>query len=278
MPANGLESPSPQRTLDTPAGTVHVFRQKADAAAAAAAHIAKVIASSGRTVLGLATGSTPIGVYQRLVTLYRDRVLSFRNAVTYNLDEYYPISPLDRNSYRAFMHQHLFSHVDLPANRAHVLDGTVPESAVAEHCAAFEGWIENDGGIDLQLLGIGRNGHIGFNEPAEGTGLDEARAWRTRRVALHPITVEDAARDFGGKAELVPRHALTMGIATILSARSILILAFGKAKAPAVAAALHGPVHPRVPASLLQTVASRVVWMIDEDCHASTAERTTQKL
>jgi glucosamine-6-phosphate deaminase len=182
---------------------------------------------------------------------------------TYNLDEYYPISPLDPNSYRAYMHHHLFAHVDLAANRAHVLDGTVPEEAAAEHCAAFDRWIAADGGLDLQLLGIGRNGHIGFNEPSD-LAVDAALALPTRLVPLHPVTTADAAKDFGGQIERVPARALTVGVAPILAARSILVLAFGPAKAEAVARSVLGPMTAEVPGSLLQSARARVTWMLDE--------------
>ena len=144
-----------------------------------------------------------------------------------------------------------------------VLDGTVPEAAVAEHCAQFERWIVSDGGLDLQLLGLGRNGHIGFNEPST-LSVEQALALRTRVIALHPTTTADAARDFGGDAALVPRRALTLGIATILEAREILVLALGAAKSEAVARSLGGPVTAEVPGSLLQTAAKKVTWILDE--------------
>jgi glucosamine-6-phosphate deaminase len=161
------------------------------------------------------------------------------------------------------MHRHLFAGVDIRANRAHVLDGTVPEAFVDEHCAAYERWITSDGGIDLQLLGIGRNGHIAFNEPAE-MDLESALKLPTRKVALHPTTRADASKNFGGKPESVPTHALTMGIATILSARAIVVLAFGHSKADAVYKALCEPPTMLLPASLLQTVRPRVTWILDE--------------
>ena len=126
-------------------------------------------------VLGLATGATQQKVYSQLVAFYRAGELSFSDVVTYNLDEFYPIGPLDPKSYRSYMHHHLFSHVDLAPHHAHLLDGTVPEAFAAEHCACFERWIAGDGGIDLQLLGLGRNGHIGFNEPSS-LSLDDALA------------------------------------------------------------------------------------------------------
>jgi glucosamine-6-phosphate deaminase len=224
--------------------------------------IRSAVAARGRAVLGLATGSTPEVVYARLVHRYEAGALSFRDVTTYNLDEFYPISPLDPLSYRSYMYRHLLGRVDIAANKAHVFDGTVPESFAAAHAAEFDGWIKADGGLDLQLLGIGRNGHIGFNEP---TDLEVADALRlpTRLVDLHPVTRADAARDFGSEDAVIPR-ALTMGVATILVARSILVLATGAHKAEAVAAALTGPMTAAVPASLLQSVAPRVTWILDE--------------
>jgi glucosamine-6-phosphate deaminase len=196
-----------------------------------------------------------------LVEWARAGDLSFRNLTTYNLDEYYPVSPLDPNSYRAYMYRHLFSHVDITPDRAHVLDGTVPEAFAAAHAAEFDRWIEADGGLDIQLLGIGRIGHIGFNEPTDST-VAEALRLPTRLVDLHPVTRADAAKDFGREDQVIPR-ALTMGIATILAARSIVIVATGAHKADAVARALTGPMTAEVPASLLQSVAEKVTWVID---------------
>ncbi len=261
--------PSPWKTLATKAGSALIFAEgDLDSAAKyAAGCIRKAIDSAGarrgKAVLGLATGSTPIPVYSHLVGLHREGDLQFNGVTTYNLDEYYPISPRDPNSYRTFMHRHLFSHVNLAPNRAHVLDGTVPEAAVAEHCSQFERWIAADGGLDLQLLGIGRNGHIGFNEPSDLV-VDEALALPTRLVSLHPVTTADAARDFGGDPSAVPRRALTLGVATILAAREILILAFGRGKSEAVAHSLLGPITAKVPGSLLQAVHAKVTWILDE--------------
>jgi glucosamine-6-phosphate deaminase len=224
--------------------------------------IATARSSRGRAVLGLATGSTPEKVYAHLVGWHRAGLLSFRNVTTYNLDEYYPISPFDPNSYRSYMHRHLFGHVDIAPDHAHLLDGTVPEAFAAEHAAEFERWIEADGGLDAQLLGIGRNGHIGFNEPSE-LSVAEALLLPTRLVELHPVTRSDAAKDFGGVDQVISR-ALTMGIATILAARSIVVLATGEHKAEAVARALTGPMTPTLPASLLRSAAGQVLWIIDE--------------
>lgn len=255
----------PLRVFQSPAGTVHIFESAPMASRWAADQVAAAVqARQGKAVLGLATGGSPIRVYQRLVELYREGVVSFRDVTTFNLDEYYPISPLDKQSYRFYMHEHLFSHVDLSPNRAHVLDGTVPESFTARHAEDFDGWVRDAGGIDLQLLGIGRNGHIGFNEPSS-LGAQEALRLPSRLTELHPVTIADAARDFGGDEAAVPRRALTMGTAPILAARAILVLAFGANKAEAVRLALHGSPRADCPASLLQTVADRVTWVLDEE-------------
>lgn len=258
---------STPRTLTLGGATVRVFPDARAASDAAADLIAEAVRDAveerGRAVLGLATGGSPVAVYARLVAMNRERDLSFRHVTTYNLDEYYPISPRDPNSYRTYMHRHLFAHVDLAANRAHVLDGTVPEPSVADHAADFDRWIAADGGLDLQLLGIGRNGHIGFNEPAE-IPVESALALPTRLTRLHPVTKADAARDFGGDESKVPDRALTVGVAPILAARSILVLAFGLAKADAVAGSLLGPMSASMPGSLLQAAGDRVTWLLDE--------------
>jgi glucosamine-6-phosphate deaminase len=250
------------------AGMTVLVLPNADIAYVAAATLLKnaigtAQTNHGRAVLGLATGSTPEKVYAHLVGWHRTESLSFRNVTTYNLDEYYPIGPLDPKSYRAYMHRHLFSHVDIAPDRAHVLDGTVPEAFAAAHAKVFDQWIEADGGLDVQLLGIGRNGHIGFNEPSH-LAVVEALRLPTRLVELHPVTRADAAREFGGEERVIPR-ALTMGVATILAARSIVILATGAHKAEAVARALSGPMTAELPASLLQSAADRVIWVIDEE-------------
>lgn len=176
--------------------SVQVFSEAESACQAACELITRTIRASvslrGRAVLGLATGSTPERVYALLADRRDSGELSFRDVTTYNLDEYYPISPLDSKSYRSYMHRHLFSRVDIAPDRAHVLDGTVPEAFAAEHAAEFDRWIEADGGLDLQLLGIGRNGHIGFNEPGS-LSVEAMLRLPTRLVELHPITRRDAA-------------------------------------------------------------------------------------
>ncbi|MGH7751236.1 MAG: 6-phosphogluconolactonase, partial [Gemmatimonadales bacterium] len=180
--------------------------------------IAELIQSRRRenrtVVLGLATGSTPLGVYRELIRLHQAGKLSFANVVTFNLDEYYPMAPDRLHAFRRFMRENLFDHVDLDPSNTHGLRGDVPRAEVAAECARYEAAIRDAGGIDFQLLGIGKTGHIGFNEP--GSSAES----RTRLVSLDLTTRRDAAADFFGE-ENVPREALTMGVATILEAREI---------------------------------------------------------
>ncbi|RPD45705.1 glucosamine-6-phosphate deaminase [Hymenobacter sediminis] len=196
-------------------------------------------------VLGLATGSSPIGVYQELIRLHREEGLSFRNVITFNLDEYYPIQPDALQSYVYFMHEQLFNHVDILPENVHIPDGTLPIDRVKEYCQAYEKQIEDAGGLDLQLLGIGRTGHIGFNEP--GSGLTST----TRLVKLDALTITDAAKDFI-KEEYVPLRALTMGVGTIMKARRIILMAWGEGKAKILQQTVEGRVSDEVPASFLQ--------------------------
>jgi glucosamine-6-phosphate deaminase len=220
-----------------------------DIARLVAARIAALIRANDkarrRTVLGLATGSTPIGVYRELVRMHRRERLSFRRVVTFNLDEYWPMDPSSIHSYHRFMWENLFDHVDIDPANVHILDGTVPRDKVDATCAAYEQAIRDAGGIDFQILGIGKTGHIGFNEPGSGASS------RTRLVHLDNITRRDAAADFFGE-EHVPREALTMGIATILEAREIAILATGEHKAAIVRRAVEGEVNVEVAATFLQ--------------------------
>ena len=214
-----------------------------------ARRIAEVIrakaAAGGRAVLGLATGSTPIGVYRELIRLHREEGLSFANVVSFNLDEYYPMHPESLHSYHRFMWENLFSQLDIPRANVHILRGDVPRNRVEVECRGYEDAIRATGGIDLQLLGIGRTGHIGFNEP--GSGAES----RTRAVTLDLVTRQDAGADFFGE-DNVPREALTMGVATILEAREILILATGEHKAAIVRRAVEGDVDHEVAATFLQ--------------------------
>jgi glucosamine-6-phosphate deaminase len=219
------------------------------ASRAVAAEIAELIraraASGKRAVLGLATGSTPQGVYEELVRLHREEGLSFRGVTTFNLDEYYPMAPGSSQSYVRFMREHLLDHVDIPQDQINIPDGTVPRDGVAGFCRAYEERIASCGGIDLQILGIGRTGHIGFNEP--GSPADS----RTRLITLDKVTRMDAASDFFGEWN-VPRTAVTMGVGTILSARRVILMAFGEHKAPIVRRAVEGEISSHVSASFLQ--------------------------
>jgi glucosamine-6-phosphate deaminase len=202
--------------------------------------------SAGRsTVLGLPTGSTPVGLYRELIRLHKDSGLDFARVVTFNLDEYYPMSPGDPQSYRRWMQETFFNHVNIPPQNIHVPDGTIRSEDAEDYCADFEQQIRRAGGIDLQILGIGRTGHIGFNEPGS------TRASRTRRVTLDPVTRRDAADGFFGE-ENVPHQALTMGVGTILEARKIVIMAFGEHKAATVQRAVEGPITDVIAASFLQ--------------------------
>ena len=198
-----------------------------------------------RLVLGLASGSTPVGVYRELIRMHRQEGLSFAHVETFNLDEYYPMAPDNIHSYHRFMQENLFDHIDIPSGQVHIPGGGVARADVARHAADYEQAIRDAGGIDFQILGIGKTGHIGFNEP--GSGLDS----RTRLITLDTITRKDAAADFFGE-ENVPREALTMGVATILEAREILILATGEHKAAIVRRAVEGEVDYEVAATFLQ--------------------------
>jgi glucosamine-6-phosphate deaminase len=219
------------------------------ASAAVAREIADLIrskAAAGKTcVLGLATGSTPTGVYAELIRLHREEKLSFANVITFNLDEYFPMQPHEIQSYRRFMREHLFDHIDIKPENCNVPDGTLPIEKVADYCKEYEKKIKAAGGLDLQLLGIGRTGHIGFNEP--GSGPES----RTRLITLDKVTRLDAASDFFGE-QYVPRRAITMGVGTILEARRVIMMAFGEGKAPIVAQAVEGPITAVVAASFLQ--------------------------
>ena len=228
---------------------VQIFPTISDASVSAASEIASLIKqkqnSGERCVLGLATGSTPKSLYAELVRLHRHEGLSFKNVVTFNLDEYYPIDNDALQSYSAYMKRHLFSHIDIDPGNIHIPNGELPKEQVKDHAAEYERKIDEAGGIDLQILGIGNNGHIGFNEP--GSSIHS----KTRLINLENSTRLANAYEFATMSQ-VPRLALTMGISTILKAKRILLLAFGPAKANVVQKAVEGPVTESVPASLLQ--------------------------
>jgi len=213
-------------------------------------------AAGQRVVLGLATGSTPIGVYRELIRLHRDEGLSFHNVVSFNLDEYWPMSKTSIHSYARFMWENLFSHVDMLSENVHIPDGTWTREGMQDACAAYEAAIVAEGGIDFQLLGIGKTGHIGFNEPGSG------ETSRTRLIHLDSVTRRDASADFFGEAN-VPREAITMGIATILAAREIAILATGEHKAGIVRRAVEGDIDRAVAATFLQRHGNTTFYLDD---------------
>ena len=248
-----FETPSPAERM-----TTRVFERAKDVSATVAREIADLIrakaACGQQCVLGLATGSTPTGVYDELVRLHREEGLSFANVVSFNLDEYWPMRPQELQSYHRFMREHLFDRVDIPAANTHIPDGTASEDDVRAMCDRYEHAIRAAGGIDLQLLGIGRTGHIGFNEPGS------SRSCRTRVITLDRVTLKDAASDFFGE-ENVPTRAVTMGVGTILEAKRVVMLAFGEGKAPVVARAVQGPVTISVAASFLQEHANAQVYL-----------------
>lgn len=205
--------------------------------------IAAQVQLKPRSVLGLATGSTPIGTYQELIRFHRDEELDFSNVTTVNLDEYYGLSPEHEQSYRYFMQHNLFDHINIPLENTHVPDGLTRE--IARTCAGYDNMVTSLGGTDIQLLGIGDNGHIAFNEPHTFFFA------QTHLVDLNEETIKANARFFASEAE-VPRQAITMGMRSILSAKLILLLASGPKKAEAIARMIKGPVDPQLPASILQ--------------------------
>jgi glucosamine-6-phosphate deaminase len=202
-------------------------------------------AANKPTVLGLATGSTPVRLYRELIRRHQKEGLSFANVITFNLDEYYGLDGDHPESYRKFMQDQLFDHVDLKPENTNVPDGLVASEAVFQSCKAYEDAIVAAGGIDIQILGIGRTGHIGFNEPGSGPET------LTRLVTLDSLTRRDAARDFLGEAN-VPRHAITMGVGTILAARKLFLLAWGEGKASIMAKTVEGEQTDTIPATFLQ--------------------------
>jgi len=216
--------------------------------------VARATAERDRCVLGLATGSTPLGIYRELIRRHQAGDLDFARVVTFNLDEYYPMSPDSPHSYHRYMWENLFAHVNIRAENVHLPDGRVPREALAEHCAAYERAIAAAGGIDFQLLGIGKSGHIGFNEPGSSAQS------RTRLVTLDTITRKDAAADFFGE-DNVPREAITLGVATILEAREIALIATGEHKAEIVRQAVEGDVSQDVAATYLQAHPHAAVYL-----------------
>jgi len=210
------------------------------------------------SVLGLATGSTPIGTYKELIRLHREEGLDFSQATTFNLDEYLGLPPSHEQSYRYFMDEHLFNHVNIPKGKIHVPYGHA--ESVLEFCEWYENEITHAGGIDIQILGIGGDGHIAFNEPGSSLGS------RTRLKTLTEQTIQDNARFFTSMEE-VPKFAITMGVGTILEAKKIILIANGAAKAEIMAEAIEGPITSQVTASALQ-LHRDVVVIVDKEAGA----------
>ena len=222
---------------------VTIYKDDRVLARTLADQVAQAVATKPDLVLGLPTGRTPIKLYHELGALHTRGVADFSRVTTFNLDEFLGIGPDHPGSYRAFMQEHLFSRINVPENRINILNGVAADPAA--ECARYERAIADAGGIDLQLLGIGTNGHIGFNEPAREL------AGKTHRVVLKASTRRSNAALFGG-TDAVPREALSMGMATILRARRIILIATGKSKAGCVKRMLNGVITTRMPASFLQ--------------------------
>ena len=240
------DSPEQRRRERIP---TRIFSNSVDASKSVAQEIADLIKEKAKigknAVLGLATGSTPTRVYDELVRMHKEEGLSFRNVITFNLDEYFPIEPDALQSYVHFMNEHLFDHVDIKRENVHIPDGRLATSQVPAFCEHYEKEIERAGGIDIQILGIGRTGHIGFNEP--GSGSDS----RTRMITLDRMTRIDAASDFFAE-DNVPRRAITMGVGTIMGARRIILMAWGEGKSRVIQKTVETDVSDSVPATFLQ--------------------------
>jgi glucosamine-6-phosphate deaminase len=240
---------------------VTVFKNPKEASISVAHRIANIIKekqkSNQHAVLGLATGATPILVYAELVRLHKEEALSFKNVVTFNLDEYYPMHPTAAQSYVYFMNEHLFDHIDIDKANVHIPDGTLSLEEIPAFCLEYERKIGEFGGLDMQILGIGRTGHIGFNEPGSAPNSG------TRLVTLDDLTRRDAARDFGGKS-FVPTKAITMGVGTIFKAREIVLMAWNGKKASIIKKTVEGEISSDVPATYLQ-LSDNVEFILDED-------------
>ena len=226
-----------------------IFAESAAAAKALAQEVKEIITRKNKAgqpaVLGMATGSTPVPFYRELIRLHKEEGLSFKNVITFNLDEYFGLAPDHPESYARFMAEQIFDHIDIPKANINLPSGTISSDQVFNHCRDYEQKIDSVGGIDLQILGIGRTGHIGFNEP--GSSRDSL----TRRITLDRVTRQDAASDFRGEQN-VPHFAITMGVGTILRAKKLVLMAWGENKGGVVAKAVEGPMTEAVSASFLQ--------------------------
>jgi len=232
--------------------------------AEAARIVAGTVRSKRNATLGLATGNTTLGMYKELTRLHREQALDFSQVITFNLDEYLGLAAEHPQSFHCFMRENFFAHVNVAPQNIHIPDGTITAD-YEEYCAAYERAIQEAGGIDLQILGIGRNGHVGFNEPTSSFGS------RTRLKVLTDETIDDN-RKFFDAGEEMPQCAITMGIGTILEAKKILLLATGEAKAETVAEAIEGPITASVTASCLQ-LHPDVTFVIDEAAGARLKQR-----
>lgn len=247
---------------------VHIFPNDRAAARALARRIVAALAANPRLVLGLPTGKTPVGFYHELAAIAASGHADFSQARTFNLDEFVGIPTTHPGSYRQFMEHHLFGRVNLRPENIHFLDGSAPDPEA--ECLRYESAIEDAGGIDIQILGIGTNGHIGFNEPAP-----ELHA-HSHRVKLRPETRRSNAALFGGDSHAVPTEALSMGMATILQARAIVLLATGRSKAGCIERLVNGPITTALPASFLQ-LHRDVDVMIDEPAAERLREFSTDR-
>ncbi|MBD3749882.1 MAG: glucosamine-6-phosphate deaminase [Sphingobacteriales bacterium] len=240
---------------------VSIYQDSKVASKVVAFRIAQLIREKSermeKAVIGLATGATPIGVYEELVRMHREEHLSFKNVITFNLDEYFPMLPNLEQSYVSFMNEQLFNHVDILRENIHIPDGTLSKDEIQQFCLDYEKKITDFGGLDMQILGIGRTGHIGFNEPGSAPNSG------TRLVTLDELTRKDAAKDFGGK-ENVPTKAITMGVGTIFKAKEIILMAWGSKKAPIIKRAVEGELTGEVPATYLQ-LSDNVEFILDEE-------------
>ncbi|MGY4383200.1 glucosamine-6-phosphate deaminase [Pedobacter sp. UYP24] len=240
---------------------VSVFDNPKSASLSVAQRIGNIIKEKQKlgksAVLGLATGATPVAVYAELVRMHKEEGLSFKNVITFNLDEYYPMAPNAVQSYVSFMNENLFDHIDIEKSNVNIPDGTLKLEDIPVFCLAYEKKIGELGGLDIQILGIGRTGHIGFNEPGSAPNSG------TRLVTLDDLTRRDAARDFGGKS-FVPTKAITMGIGTIFKAREIILMAWNRKKASIIKKAVEGEISGDVPATYLQ-LSEHVEFILDQD-------------
>ena len=227
-----------------------------EASLAAANVMADVVRANSSAVIGLATGSSPINMYKELIRMCKDGEISFKNVKSVNLDEYVGLSPDHDQSYAYFMNENLFKHIDIDKANTNLPSGTAADPAA--ECKRYDETIASMGGVDIQLLGIGNNGHIGFNEP------DDHFSKTTILVELTESTIDANSRFFASR-DLVPTKAISMGIGQIMSAGKVLLVAFGKGKADILEKALFGPVTPAVPASILQFFAGEVIICADED-------------